>query len=64
MIPSFGDELAQKLVKIPKPNFTCSFGALRLRAEKILVHIDPKLTRPIDQTQPNFVHIISGPLEV
>ena len=29
----FVDELAQKLVWISKPNFTCIFGALRLRAD-------------------------------
>ena len=32
-LPNFVDELAQKLVWISKPNFTCSFGSLRLRAE-------------------------------
>ena len=39
----FVDKLAQKLVRISKPNLTCSFGALRLRAYKILVYIEPKL---------------------
>ena len=31
--PNFVSPLAQKLVWIPKRNVTCSFGALRLRAD-------------------------------
>ena len=42
-LPIFVDELVQKLVRISKPNFTRSFGPLRLRADFILVHIDPIL---------------------
>ena len=42
-LPIVVDKLAQKLVWISKPNFTPSFGPLRLRADMILVHIDPKL---------------------
>ena len=42
-LPNFCGRTAQKLFGILKRNFTCSFGALRLRADLILVHIDPKL---------------------
>ena len=42
-LPIVVDELAQKLVLISKPILTRSFGPLRLRADQILVHIDPKL---------------------
>ena len=38
----FVDKLAQKLLGLSKANFTRGFGPLRLRADLILVHIDPK----------------------
>ena len=43
----FVDALAHKLVWISKRNFTCSFDALRLRADYILVEIEPKIKRGV-----------------
>ena len=41
----FADALAQKLDWISNRNFTCSFGAIKLRAGEILVKMGPKIKR-------------------
>ena len=41
----FVDALSQKLVSISKPNFTSSFGSLRLRADSIFGKYRPKIKK-------------------
>ena len=41
-LPNLVFALAQKLVRISKRNFICSLNGLRLRADWILVDVDPK----------------------
>ena len=43
LVCQFVDKLVHKLVRISKPNFTHSFGVLRLRADQMLVEIKPKI---------------------
>ena len=44
-LPNLAYDLSQKLVGISKQNFTYSFSVLRLRTDKILVKIEPKIKR-------------------
>ena len=57
MLQIFVDTLDQKLVWTPKRNFTCSFGALRLKADYILVEIEPKIKRGFKNWNDNIFKV-------